>query len=85
MESHEKDKQNQLFPFSGCFLFSFVSCFGETKNSVSEGRSKQAQANFFQILTDDQGWGDLGSFGHVFIETPNIDKFLDDVEGFVNE
>ena len=30
--------------------------------------------NFIQILTDDQGWGDLGSFGHQFIETPHIDQ-----------
>jgi arylsulfatase A-like enzyme len=30
--------------------------------------------SFLQILTDDQGWGDLHSFGHVFIETPNIDQ-----------
>lgn len=30
--------------------------------------------NFIQILTDDQGWGDLGSFGHQFIQTPHIDQ-----------
>jgi arylsulfatase A len=30
--------------------------------------------NFVQILTDDQGWGDLGCFGHQFIKTPNIDQ-----------
>jgi len=30
--------------------------------------------NFIQILTDDQGWGDLASFGHPFIQTPNIDR-----------
>jgi arylsulfatase A len=29
--------------------------------------------NFIQILTDDQGWGDLGSFGHQFMQTPHID------------
>jgi len=30
--------------------------------------------NFVQILTDDQGWGDLGCFGHPFIKTPHIDQ-----------
>lgn len=30
--------------------------------------------NFIQILADDQGWGDLGSFGHPFIQTPHIDQ-----------
>lgn len=30
--------------------------------------------NIIQILTDDQGWGDLRSYGHVFLKTPNIDR-----------
>lgn len=36
------------------------------------------QPNFIQILTDDQGWGDLGSFGHLFIQSPHIDKLADE-------
>lgn len=42
--------------------------------SASAGMSETTQTSFLQILTDDQGWGDLQSYGHVFIETPNIDK-----------
>jgi arylsulfatase A len=42
--------------------------------SCSGGTLDQPRTNFLQILTDDQGWGDLHSFGHVFIKTPNIDK-----------
>ena len=30
--------------------------------------------NFVQILTDDQGWGDLGCFGHGFIQSPHLDQ-----------
>ena len=30
--------------------------------------------NFIQILTDDQGWGDLKSYGHVQLKTPHIDQ-----------
>jgi arylsulfatase A len=30
--------------------------------------------NFVVILTDDQGYGDLGSYGHPTIRTPNIDQ-----------
>jgi arylsulfatase A len=36
------------------------------------GKDKRT-VNFVQILTDDQGWGDLGCFGHPFIKSPNID------------
>jgi arylsulfatase A len=36
--------------------------------------AERPRANFIQILTDDQGWGDLGSFGHQFIESPHIDQ-----------
>jgi len=31
--------------------------------------------NFVIFLSDDQGWGDLGSYGHKEIQSPNIDKF----------
>jgi arylsulfatase A-like enzyme len=33
-----------------------------------------AQDNFVIIFTDDQGYGDLGCYGHPTIKTPNIDK-----------
>jgi arylsulfatase A len=35
--------------------------------------------NFIIIFTDDQGYGDLGTFGHPTIKTPNIDQMA--VEG----
>ncbi len=31
--------------------------------------------NFIVFLTDDQGWGDLGCYGHERIKSPNLDKF----------
>src|SRR4029079_8427413 len=30
--------------------------------------------NFIIILTDDQGYGDLGSYGHPTLRTPNLDR-----------
>jgi len=34
---------------------------------------KAEQPNFIFIMTDDQGYGDLGCYGHPIIKTPNID------------
>lgn len=31
--------------------------------------------NFIVFLTDDQGWGDLGCYGHPVIQSPNLDRF----------
>lgn len=31
--------------------------------------------NVIIFLTDDQGWGDLGCYGHPVIQSPNLDKF----------
>ncbi len=36
--------------------------------------AQQKKPNFIHILTDDQGWGDLASFGSQFIQSPNIDR-----------
>ena len=42
------------------------------------GRVAHAQArrapNFIVILADDQGYGDLGSYGHPTLRTPNLDR-----------
>src|SRR5260221_994570 len=42
-------------------------------------RQAAAPTNFIVILADDQGYGDLGSFGHPTIHTPNLDRMA--VEG----
>ena len=30
--------------------------------------------NVIIVLTDDQGYGDIGAHGHPFLKTPNMDK-----------
>lgn len=43
-----------------------------------ESVSKKKRPNFIFIFADDWGWGDLGSYGHSVIKTPNLDKFAQD-------
>ena len=38
---------------------------------------EQSRPNLVFIVTDDQGYGDLGSFGASDIETPNIDELVE--------
>lgn len=56
----------------GLVLLFFYSC--NSNNPITEARSKKHTApNILLILTDDQGYGDLSSFGATDISTPNID------------
>jgi len=37
-------------------------------------RSDQSRPNFVIMIADDQGWNDVGCYGHPHIRTPNIDR-----------
>ena len=55
------EKQTGLFIFAMLFLHLSMTCQAEQPNVVF-------------IYADDLGYGDLGSFGHPVIQTPNIDS-----------
>jgi arylsulfatase A len=60
-----------------------VSVLLVSLNAATAGQRGGARAggppNFIIILTDDQGYGDLGSYGHPTLRTPNLDRMA--IEG----
>ena len=55
--------------FASSFLF--FSHFPETSFSAT---GEARRPNFIIFFTDDQGYGDVGSFGSPNIRTPNLDR-----------
>ena len=67
-----------------CFAYLFLGLFVFSPGILvaESGASPQPSAptpptnrpNVLIILTDDQGYGDMGAHGHPFLKTPNMDK-----------
>lgn len=51
---------------------------------LATGVVKATQPNFVIIFTDDQGYGDLGSFGSKTIKTPHIDRLATEGRKFTS-
>lgn len=49
-----------------------MTCVSVFWDATAQG--KKPDTNFIVIFTDDQGYGDLGCYGHPTIKTPNIDR-----------
>ncbi|MBB3209301.1 arylsulfatase [Rhodopirellula rubra] len=45
---------------------------------------RQSRPNIIFVLTDDQGYGDLGCHGHPFLQTPNLDKLYEQSTRFTD-
>ena len=48
------------------------------------GLKAGGKPNFLFILTDDQGYGDLGRHGHPYLKTPHTDRLYDESVRFDN-
>lgn len=52
----------------------FFLILGLSGNNKAGAQANSPKVNFIIIFTDDQGYGDLGCYGHPTIKTPHIDK-----------
>ncbi|GAB6185258.1 hypothetical protein JCM17478_07600 [Thermopirellula anaerolimosa] len=61
----------------GCMSVPLVSglvAIGIVLGTSGSCRGEEPPPNVLLILTDDQGWGDLGCFGAKDLDTPNLDR-----------
>lgn len=62
-----------------------VSCAGPESSVKKEKRNTGTKSpNIIVIFADDLGYGDLGSYGHPSIRTPNIDKMATQGQRWTN-
>ena len=62
------------------FLFLSLLCL----SFALSGRAADSKPNFIVIFCDDMGYGDLSTFGHPSIQTPNLDRMATEGQKWTN-
>jgi len=61
--------------FFGTICLAFGAATLKKGMAAEKAFAAEQPPNFVVFLTDDQGWGDLGSYGNPVLKTPNLDAF----------
>ena len=72
----------RLLPGIATFLLTAAALALSDAARTGNCAEERGAPNIILILTDDQGYGDLGRNGNRFIKTPNLDKFYDEAVRF---
>ena len=78
-------KQTAQYGIKSIIVLAFVMLNTSVTPAVEAPRNEhKSKPNVIVVITDDQGWGDLGCRGNPFIRTPNLDKLHDEAVRFTN-
>ena len=76
---------NYRYSFKLYHLLLIVSILNYSCNDKQESQETTAtKPNVIIVITDDQGYGDLGHTGNKIIKTPTIDQFASEAVNFTN-